>query len=320
MEEIYLEENPELLATDSVANEDAPEEEFDVLTTVPYSKWGNPWSSGYFNTYVVRTNFMGKSLLWHKWAIVPLMNVQKKLIAEGWNTKYHWEDLQTYSRRYIAGTHVTSNHAFPVAIDINPKQNPMKYNNKLVTDLPPRVVQIFQEEGFKWGGTYKTVKDAMHFEYLGEPVKTYIYRRVLSLKDPMMKGKDVTEAQDLMKYYGYNIAVDGTFGKQTDAMTRSYQASKMLSSDGVIGNATWFSLLAKQPDRVLKKGLTGEDVLWIQKVLTKIGIVNWTGSDLDGIFGNKTFVAVKSFQEQKKLEIDGIVGPETWKSLRYYSN
>lgn len=322
MDEIFLEENPKLLDTDVVPNEDAPEEvDANILGTVPYSKWGNPWSSGYFNEYVVRVSFMGKSMLWHKWAVVPFMNVQKKLVAEGFDTSYHWEVMYTYSKRYIAGTHQTSNHAFPVAIDINPKQNPMRYDNKLITDLPPRIVQIFKEEGFKWGGTYIHVKDTMHFEYLGEPVKNYDYRRTLSLKEPMMKGKDVTEAQDLMKYYGYNIAVDGTFGKQTDAMARSFQASKMLTSDGIIGTVTWTELLAKRPDRVLKKGLDGKDVLWVQKVLYKIGVtVGWTEDDLDGKFGSKTLVAVEAFQTQNGLEVDGIVGANTWKMLRYKSN
>ena len=36
---------------------------------------------------------------------------------------------------------------------------------------------------------------------------------------------------------------------------------------------------------------------------------------LDGMFGSETLTAVKKFQKDKKIRIDGIVGKETWKSL-----
>lgn len=36
---------------------------------------------------------------------------------------------------------------------------------------------------------------------------------------------------------------------------------------------------------------------------------------IDGDFGWRTEVAVKAFQRQQRLKIDGIVGPETWSTL-----
>ena len=36
---------------------------------------------------------------------------------------------------------------------------------------------------------------------------------------------------------------------------------------------------------------------------------------VDGIFGNKTKVAVTKFQKDKKLVVDGIVGQHTWRKL-----
>jgi peptidoglycan hydrolase-like protein with peptidoglycan-binding domain len=36
---------------------------------------------------------------------------------------------------------------------------------------------------------------------------------------------------------------------------------------------------------------------------------------VDGIFGAKTEAAVRAFQQQKALAVDGIVGPNTWSAL-----
>ena len=38
-------------------------------------------------------------------------------------------------------------------------------------------------------------------------------------------------------------------------------------------------------------------------------------TDIDGIFGSGTEKAVKAFQSEKKIAVDGIVGPNTWNKL-----
>src|SRR5574344_64664 len=58
---------------------------------------------------------------------------------------------------------------------------------------------------------------------------------------------------------------------------------------------------------LLKKGSKGDDVKKLQQLL-KI-------NPIDGIFGDGTDVAVKNYQKQKGLTIDGIVGDNTWKML-----
>lgn len=65
---------------------------------------------------------------------------------------------------------------------------------------------------------------------------------------------------------------------------------------------------------ILKLGSKGGQVLTIQALLNGFGFRDQDGEllDVDGIFGNKTEYAVKSYQEARDLTVDGVVGAETW--------
>lgn len=63
--------------------------------------------------------------------------------------------------------------------------------------------------------------------------------------------------------------------------------------------------------RTLKKGMSGSDVLYMQNKLKKAGY----DISVDGQFGPKTQAVLTMFQEDHKLLIDGICGPETWRNL-----
>lgn len=59
--------------------------------------------------------------------------------------------------------------------------------------------------------------------------------------------------------------------------------------------------------KVLKRGDVGEEVKILQKQLG--------GLDVDGIFGVLTEFAVRQFQKDNNLLVDGIVGAQTWGAL-----
>lgn len=71
----------------------------------------------------------------------------------------------------------------------------------------------------------------------------------------------------------------------------------------------------KEPkDRILKLTepmMQGEDVRRVQEALTKVGI----NVNPDGFFGKDMDKAVRQFQKQKSLTIDGIIGTETRRIL-----
>lgn len=65
---------------------------------------------------------------------------------------------------------------------------------------------------------------------------------------------------------------------------------------------------------LLRKGSKGESVVDLQKKLIELGYS--VGPDgADGDFGNNTEKAVRDFQTDYKLSIDGEVGNETWTKL-----
>lgn len=65
--------------------------------------------------------------------------------------------------------------------------------------------------------------------------------------------------------------------------------------------------------RLYQAGASGEAVLDIQLRLSRLGFA--VASDPEGDFGSGTAAAVRQFQSERGLPVDGIVGPETWRSL-----
>ena len=74
-----------------------------------------------------------------------------------------------------------------------------------------------------------------------------------------------------------------------------------------------------QSRRTLRKGSSGADVEYLQKLLKAEGYdVGKSGPDGDGIdgkYGGETLSAVRAYQSDRNLTPDGIVGPLTWASL-----
>lgn len=64
--------------------------------------------------------------------------------------------------------------------------------------------------------------------------------------------------------------------------------------------------------RQIKKGSECAEVKTVQRLLNAMG---YDCGTVDGIFGSKTLAAVKAFQQVKGLDVDGIVGKDTWSAL-----
>ncbi len=70
--------------------------------------------------------------------------------------------------------------------------------------------------------------------------------------------------------------------------------------------------------KVLKKGAKGAEVKALQILLTGYGYKmenNGKVYGVDGSFGGATYKAVRAYQKDNGLEVDGSVGPKTWAKL-----
>lgn len=140
------------------------------------------------------------------------------------------------------------------------------------------------------------------------------------------RGGDVYELQGRLKLLGfYTGPVDGVFGQRTYLAVRLFQYEFGLKIDGIVGPKTklklWKSTKNWRPEMtrnkakgtVLKRGSRGGDVWDLQGRLKFIGF--YTGK-VDGHFGERTYRAVRLFQYEFGLKIDGIAGSKTLQKLR----
>lgn len=128
-----------------------------------------------------------------------------------------------------------------------------------------------------------------------------------------MSGNDVKNVQQYLKNLGYMDVVDGQYGNKTKASAIMFQANEELAADGEIGNVSYKVMqLTTKKFTVLKKGVKSNAVKKMQTFLIKLGYLN---SYADGDFGSVTEIAVKKFQKENGLYVDGIAGIQTLVTL-----
>lgn len=133
---------------------------------------------------------------------------------------------------------------------------------------------------------------------------------------------------------------NGYFDAATRAAVRKFQSVFGLDVDGIVGKSTWYKIkqiynavkkvselysegiTMSEVDRifskVVRRGDRGTDVRSVQYYLAFLGFFNDNLPEItvDGIFGPATENAVRAFQSQYGLTVDGIVGRSTWYRLQ----
>lgn len=127
------------------------------------------------------------------------------------------------------------------------------------------------------------------------------------------RGNFVKILQYLLNEYGFNLEPDGVFGGNTLRAVKTFQANNNLTQDGIVGRNSWNALLNLNPSSVvLRRGSRASAGLLLQKYLLSF---LYPITDLDGIFGSETENAVREFQQENGLAVDGVVGANTWRAI-----
>lgn len=161
-------------------------------------------------------------------------------------------------------------------------------------------------------------------------------------------GDDVTLIQQQLNAIAVNYPliqpiypVDGIFGGSTASAVSVFQKQFNLAQDGVVGKSTWYKInyiylavrklaelgsigrienekSGEWPGVNLSQGDRNVYVQQLQYYLSTIATFNPVISNItniDSYFGNETFEAVRSFQRNNNLVVDGIVGQNTWNRI-----
>jgi N-acetylmuramoyl-L-alanine amidase len=138
-------------------------------------------------------------------------------------------------------------------------------------------------------------------------------------------GAAVNDVQRRLHELGYDRpgfteeAARRFYGEATQALVRVFQEERGLRTNGEVDDAAWQELVEagwRLGDRFLYLRVPlfrGDDVREVQRYLNSLGF--HAGRE-DGIFGQDTDRAVRTFQENMGLPADGIVGASTIEYLQ----
>ena len=161
------------------------------------------------------------------------------------------------------------------------------------------------------------VSSALHvtLDPANTPTPTVLLLRVGSA------GDEVKRLQTRLNELGYYAgAIDGQYGQGTADAVKLFQSQHNLIADGLAGSDTRSILYGQNAEMyiptptpspmptLLKKGNDGEAVRDLQKRLKELGYYN---GSVDGDFGGGTQEAVRLFQSQSGLDVDGIAAEKT---------
>jgi len=231
-----------------------------------------------------------------------------------------------HSYRAISGSTTLSNHSSGTAIDLNAPRHPLGRSGTFTATQRSHIRSILDACNgvVRWGGDYSGRKDEMHFEINVRPGDARLAALAKRLGGgsgggtpapaPVTwttvrrgaNGFRVRAIQHLLRQHGLSLTVDGSFGPTTQSRVVSFQRSKCLVADGIVGPRTWSALVV-----TVRRGSRGQAVVAAQELLTHRGY----RLTADGIFGSMTATKTQAFQQSHALTADGVVGARTWAAL-----
>lgn len=203
----------------------------------------------------------------------------------------------------------------------------------------PETGTVDQSTWYRLVYIYNAVKKLAELGSEGEREQSDVFGgRTLQLGD---RGSEILR----MQYYLHTIslvlgtetvpdlAITGVFTEDMLVSVKAFQRYYGLPETGNIPKATWDAIvetyyavggdgihddrIKEYPGYPVRRGASGEDVVYIQTALSAIrsAVPSIRQIAADGVFGAQTEAAVREFQEYYGLVTDGIVGSLTWQAI-----
>lgn len=234
--------------------------------------------------YHVPITVFGKTIPFDRRGANQLLRAAMK----AYEVDYRVYDIQSFNCRKTTSGKSWSIHSWAIAVDINPATNPYTTRGRVITDMPREFIECFTSEGFGWGGNWRSVKDAMHYSLApnegGRPrprsFETALQQAAVELWVARHRGVNVPPS-------------DPPKPKARGKKAPPYPGYEMTQE-------RWRR--TRTPD---------ENVERLQERLAERG---WR-IKTDGKFDAATETVVRAFQREKLLEIDGVVGKNSWRLI-----
>ena len=208
--------------------------------------------------------------------------------------------VETYNCRQTTGGGSWSAHAWPIAIDINPTENPYQSErywraNGMRTQFR-EIAPVAKKFGLGWGGEWGSnggAVDPMHFT-----AATNEGGRVT----PEHYNPKLAEAARK----AWNAAVAGSAAKPAAVAP---PAPKKAGTVAPAWQLSW------KPFKLSRPLMRGENIRAWQRRMRERG---WDVV-ADGIYGERSATVARAFQREHRLSADGVVGPATWRAAWEHS-
>lgn len=140
----------------------------------------------------------------------------------------------------------------------------------------------------------------------------------------LIEGNDVEILQLLLNKIGYFCNISSKFDSNTFEVVKNFQNSYHLESNGIV-NEDFYNILNKLTEQYIEIKdifnriiyltsptlMVGKDISRLQEKLNLFGY----NCSTSGFFDQSTEKAVKDFQRNHSLMVDGKVGPITWNKI-----
>ena len=139
------------------------------------------------------------------------------------------------------------------------------------------------------------------------------------------RGREVVDLQTKLQALGFDLGnrgIDGVFGPVTEKAVRAFQQSTSVLADGEVGWPTWDEIVEAgyRPGRRMiylrQPPFRGADVMELQRMLNDLG---FDPGAVNGLFDARTMRAIRDFQKNAGLAVDGVVDDTVFKVLNTYA-